>query len=140
MARRFDAAHEQSSLVEISVFIGIAGVVLLSALGLVVPMVLSADRLRNKVIDLFMDVPLVVVRKLRGLTRTQLELINAEVNDDDERQREIQGFEDESQVSTRWPGNVVTGINAQLAEYQLGGGAAGGPGSCQEEGGSWIHS
>ena len=99
MARRFDTAYDQSSLISLTVFLSIAAVVVLSALGLVIPMVLSADRLRNKVIDLFMDVPIVVVRKLRGLTRKQLEQINAEMNDDDDRQREIEAFDDESQVS-----------------------------------------
>ena len=103
MARRFENSHQQTVTVELTVFIGIISLVIVSALALVVPMVLSADRLRNKIIDLFMDVPIVVVRKLRGLTRKQLERINAELNDDDDRQREIEGLDDEGQVSRSTP-------------------------------------
>ena len=146
IAERFDSSYEMSQILELTVFLSIVSVVIVAALGLVIPMVLSADRLRNKVIDLFMDVPIVVVRKLRGLTRKQLEQINVEMDDDEDRGRAIMDVEDEAHVRTCcdfastggvmiscFSGLTYTLVHVSFAEYQLGSHPTSGIGQGKEE-------
>ena len=90
-------------------------VVILAAVGLVIPMVVSADKLRAKVLNLFMDVPVVVVRKLRGMARQRLETLHAELDGDDNRDRAMAAVDEDDggdQVST-FAGMVRHGCSFQ---------------------------
>ena len=95
IAERFETAYETSTALEFGVFVGIVAVVILAAVGLVIPMVVSADKLRAKVLNLFMDVPVVVVRKLRGMARKRLETLHAELDGDEDRDRAMVDMNDD---------------------------------------------
>ena len=70
------------------VFLGVGCLVVLVSFAVVIPMVWGVDTLRSKILDLFMDVPVVVVRKLKTMARNQLDDLEAELEDDDDMRRE----------------------------------------------------